>query len=220
VMQARTELVEPPSGFERSLPDSWPRLTLAVIVLVALLLRIVNITGNPPGFFTDEAAAGLDAQAIWRTGRDMHGHTLPFLFENLGVYMLPVFIYSLSPVIGVLGLSEFSVRVVVAVFGVLTVIATYLLARELFRRDSLPAWQYEVPALVAAGLLAILPWHLHYSRTGFGEMVSFPMLFAFAWWLFLRAGRTGSSLLPSAIVFALCFYTYRSAWIVVPPFLL
>lgn len=219
-MQAGTDLEEPPSGFERSLPDNWPQLTLAGLVLVALLLRIVNITGNPPGFFTDEAAAGLDAQAIWRTGRDMHGHTLPFFFENLGDYKLPVFIYSLTPVVGVLGLSEFSVRVVVAVFGVLTVIATYLLARELFRRDSQPAWQYEVPALVAAGLLAILPWHLHYSRTGFGEMVSFPLLFAFAWWLFLRAGRTGSALLPSAIVFALCFYTYRSAWIVVPPFLL
>jgi len=208
------------SSPRRWLSNNWPLLTLGVIVLLAFAIRVIDITDNPPGFFTDEAAAGLDAKAILTTGKDMHGHTLPFFFESLGDYKLPVFIYTLVPFVGVLGMTEFSVRLTVAVLGTLTVLTTYFLARELLRRDSEPGWRYEATALVSAGLLAVLPWHVHYSRTGFGEMVSFPLLFTLGWWLFLRANRTAASLIPAALAFGLCFYTYRSAWVVLPPFLL
>ena len=247
--------VEPDSI--RRLPVHWRWLVLGAIVLLAFAVRIVDITDNPPGFFTDEAAAGLDAQAIWTTSKDMHGQTLPVFFESLGDYKLPVYIYTLVPFVGVLGLSEFSVRLPVALFGALSVVTTYLLAREVMSplvdsargtrlgveaRSPRPSgesvserggpspepdagatwlanWRQELPALATAALLAVLPWHVHYSRTGFGEMVSFPLVFALAWWLFLRAHRKGASLLPAALAFGLCFYTYRSAWVAVPPFL-
>jgi 4-amino-4-deoxy-L-arabinose transferase-like glycosyltransferase len=198
----------------------WPRLALAVIVVIAFAVRVVDVADNPPGFFTDEAAAGLDAHAILTSGKDMHGDTLPVFFRSLGDHKLPVFIYGLVPFVAVLGLSEFAVRFTVVVFGTLTVVTLYLLARELFRRDLPASWRSELPALVAAGVLAVLPWHVHYSRTGFGEMVSLPLFFTLAWWLFLRARRTGGSAIPAAIVFGLCFYTYRSGWVVLPPFLL
>jgi 4-amino-4-deoxy-L-arabinose transferase-like glycosyltransferase len=203
-----------------TLPSYWPWLVLAAIVLLAFAVRVVDVTDTPPGFFTDEAAAGLDAEAILTTGKDMHGNTLPFFFRSLEDYKLPVFIYSLVPVVGVLGLSEFSVRFTVVLFGTATVVTTHLLAREFFRSDDgAPVWRYELPALVAAAVLAVLPWHIHYSRTGFGEMVSLPLVFTMAWWLFLRANRTGGSLIPAAIAFGVCFYTYRSGWVVLPPFL-
>lgn len=202
-----------------ALPSSWLWVALAAIVVLAFLVRVVDVTDTPPGFFTDEAAAGLDAEAILTTGKDMHGNTLPFFFRSLEDYKLPVFIYTLVPVVAVLGMTEFAVRFTVVVFGTLTIVTLYLLAREFFRRGEEPAWRYELPALVTAGVLAALPWHVHYSRTGFGEMVSLPLVFTLAWWLFLRARRTGGSLLPAAIAFGLCFYTYRSGWIVLPPFL-
>ena len=192
-------------------------IILTVIVLLAFAVRFIDVTDNPRGFFTDEAAAGLDAQSIWKTGRDMHGNFLPFFFQNLGDYKLPIFIYAEVPFVAVLGLSELTVRLTVVVMGTLTVATTYLLASELFHRGK-HGFLAALPALVSAGILTILPWHIHYSRTGFGELVSFPLVFTVAWYIFLRAQRTNGSLIPAAFILGLCFYTYRSSWVVLPPF--
>jgi 4-amino-4-deoxy-L-arabinose transferase-like glycosyltransferase len=208
-----------PAALGISLAAHWPRLALAAIVVIGFAARVVDVADNPPGFFTDEASFGMEAESILNTGKDTHGETMPFLFRAFGDYKLPVFIYSLVPFVAVLGLSEFTVRFTVVVLGTLAIATTYLLARELFRRESEESWRYELPAIVSAGVLAILPWHIHYSRTGFGDMVSLTLFFTLAWWLFLRAQRTGGSLIPAAIAFGLCFYTYRSGWVVLPPFL-
>ncbi|MFW5941761.1 MAG: glycosyltransferase family 39 protein [Chloroflexota bacterium] len=54
-----------------------------------------------------------------------------------------------------LGISEWSARVGPAIFGVLTVVLLYILAREMFGSTT---------ALVASLLLAINPWHLYWSQ--------------------------------------------------------
>jgi predicted membrane-bound mannosyltransferase len=119
-------------------------IILTLIVILAFAVRVIDVTDNPPGFFTDEAAAGLDAQAIWQTGKDMHDKVLPFFFENLGDYKLPIFIYAEVPFVAVLGLSEFTVRITVVLMGTLTVATTYLLdlrvLEEIPYRDGSPAF--------------------------------------------------------------------------------
>lgn len=189
----------------------WRLLALAALTICAFVVRAYDVADNPKGFFTDEASYGLNSWLIMSTGRDEFGGFLPLFFKAFGEYKLPLFIYGEIPFIALLGRTETAVRVASAFFGSLTVIITYLLAKELFRR--------ELPAFSAAAFLAILPWHIHYSRTGFGEVVLLPLVFTAAFYLFFRAMRDARFILPSAIALGLTFYAYRPAWITVPALL-
>ena len=186
-------------------------LLLAAIVALGASVRIVGISDNPPGFFTDEASVGYNAYMVLKHGKDEHGEGWPVLFEAFGEYKLPVYIYSVVPFVAALGLSEFAVRFTSALYGTLTVVSAFLLASALFRQRSV--------GLAAALFLATTPWHIHYSRTGFGELVTFPAFLTLGLYLFLLSARGRKLWLATAVVFGLTLYTYRSAWIVLPPLL-
>ena len=187
-------------------------LVLFGVWVFALAIRTIELADVPRGFFTDEASFGLNAHLILTTGKDEYGEFMPFLFRSFGEYKLPVFVYAQIPVQAVLGMDEFSVRFTSALLGSFTVVAVYLLAREMFERL--------MPAFTAACFVAILPWHIHISRTGLGDVVALPLFLTLALYLFLRAVRTGASFLPSAALFGLCLYTYRPGWVILPPLLL
>ena len=187
-------------------------IVLSLTFVLALTVRLVDISSNPPGFFTDEAAFGYSAYKVLHTARDEHGAFLPLFFRSFGEYKLPLFIYAEIPFVAVLGLTETAVRATAALLGGLTVLSTYLLAKELFKR--------ELPALAAAVFLAIMPWHIHYSRTGLGDLVSFPLVLTLAIYFFLRGLSQPRLLYVAAVGFGLSFYSYRAAWVVVPPLLL
>ncbi len=193
------------------LAHRWPLLVLGALFGLALASRAIDVVDNPRGFFTDEASFGLNAHLILTTAQDEHGEFLPLLFRSFGEFKLPVFVYAEVPFVAVFGRTELAVRLTSVVLGSLSVVTLYLLGREIFRR--------ELPALAAAGCLAILPWHIHYSRTGLGDIVALPLFFALAWYLFLRAVREERFLIPAAIALGIVFYTYRGGWVVMPPLL-
>ncbi len=185
---------------------------LAVVLVLGAAVRSVGIGENPPGFFADEASAGYNAYTILRDGVDEHGESWPVHFEAFGEYKLPVYIYSLVPFIAALGLTEIAVRITSAAYGVLAIGAVFLLAST--------ALKSRTAGLSAAFFLAVMPWHIHYSRTGLGELVTFVPLLAIALYLFIRGMRGNSGfLLVSAIAFGLTAYTYRAAWVVLPALL-
>ena len=187
--------------------------TLAAIVLVAAIVRTVGIDENPPGFFTDEASVGYNAYTILKHGTDEHGEPWPVLFRAFGEFKLPVYIYTTVPFVAVLGLTEFAVRLASATYGIIAVVTVFLLASAVFRRRT--------AGLAAAFFLAIMPWHIHYSRTGFGEMVSFIPFITLSLYLFVRGVRGDDRfLIASGAAFGLTLYTYRAAWVVLPPLLI
>ena len=196
------------------------------ILLVALAVRALQLRENPPGFYGDEASVGVNAYALLRTGRDEHGQPWPLLFRAFGEYKLPVFIYSALQFVAALGLREEAIRLTAVAYGVLTVGASYALARRLLG---------DREALMTALLVAITPWDIHYSRIGF-ELIAFPFLLSLALALFLSGvsslrqaseQRSPEQRSPErrwlwplgGVLFAVCLYTYRSAWTVVPPLL-
>lgn len=138
-------------------------LLLVLILLLGAFLRIRNLTSNPAGFFCDEASIGVNAYKIWESGRDNHGKLYPLLFEAFGEYKNPVFIYSLVPVVGVFGLFEAAVRSLSVIYGLLTILIGFLVFKEIFNAKV---------ALVFSFLLSISPWHIHFSRIGFGLISS------------------------------------------------
>lgn len=182
---------------------------LGCILLLAALVRVIGISDNPPGFFTDEASIGYNAYTILNHGVDEHGESWPVLFQAFGEFKLPVYIYGTVPFIMVLGLTEFAVRLASATFGIAAIVTVFLLAGA--------AFQQRAAALAAAFFLAIMPWHIHYSRTGFGELISFVPFVTLSLYLFIRGVRDDSRFLVLAgAVFGITLYTYRAAWVVIP----
>ncbi|MBI4201165.1 MAG: glycosyltransferase family 39 protein [Chloroflexi bacterium] len=181
-------------------------LPLGLILLLAAGVRVYDLRNNPPGFFADEAAIGYNAYTILTSGRDEYGSYFPVFFRSFGEYKFPVFIYGTVPFIALLGLTEEAVRMTATVFGTLTVLAVFLLASAMFDRRT---------ALMSAFLLAITPWHIHYSRIGF-ELISFPLLLTLGLFLLFAGLRRPRLLVLAAGAFALTFYTYGAAWIIAP----
>ena len=181
---------------------------LAGVVAIAAVVRIHDIAANPPGFFADEAAYGYNAYTILHAAKDEFGTTLPLFFKSFGDYKTPVYIYSIVPFVGVFGLSELPVRLTSALYGVMTVAAVYLLVKELFGQRS--------TALVAALILAISPWHIFYTRTGFGEIAIHAFFLVLALYFFQVGTRRPAFLLAAAFALALALYSYRAAWIIAP----
>lgn len=181
-------------------------LALAIIIGFVFILRFFNLTNNPPGFFCDEASIGYNAYSILTTGHDEHGAFLPVYFEAFGEYKSPVFVYSTIPFIRLFGLNEFSVRLTAAVFGVLAILAIYLMTKELFNKKI---------AMISSFFLAISPWHIHLSRIAF-ELITSTFLIPFSIYLLYKS-RSNIKFYPFAVFFMiLSFLSYSVAKIYYP----
>ena len=131
---------------------------LIYILVLATLLRIINLSTNPPELNWDEVSMGYTAYSLMSTGHDEWGESWPILFRSYGEWKSPVYIYLLTPFIKLFGLNAWGVRLPAALFGVLTVYLTYALASRIYSRRV---------GLLAALLLAVSPWHLMLSRPAF-----------------------------------------------------
>ncbi|MBI4320788.1 MAG: glycosyltransferase family 39 protein [Chloroflexi bacterium] len=162
---------------------------------VAIFLRVYNIDSVPPGLYHDEAVNGLDVLDVLR------GQFSIFFERNNG--REPLFIYFQAISVYFLGNSALALRLASAVVGVLTVLATFLLAREWFG--------YRVGLLSMAGI-AIAFWHVDLSRVGL-RAISTPLFLELSLlflWRALKGGRLATFVLAGGFS-GLTFYTYSSA---------
>ena len=111
----------------------------------------------PNGLNRDEAAIGYNAFSLLQTGRDEYGASYPISFKSFGDWKLPAYIYASILPVSSFGLNQFSVRSVSFIAGSLTVFLTYLIGKKIFYRS-------QKASLLAAFILAITPWHIHFSR--------------------------------------------------------
>ncbi len=177
------------------------KIILVLIIILAAFLRLYRLSDYPMGLNADEAALGYNAYSLLLTGRDEHGHSWPVNLESFGDFKPAGYAYLLIPFIKIFGLTEFAVRLPSALFGILAVYFIYLLVKEL---------STESCALISAALLAVSPWHLHFSRGGWEVNVA-TTLMLIGVWLFLKKRFE-----LCALSFALSMYTYQSARLVVP----
>lgn len=181
-------------------------LILFAILLAAFFVRTFHISTNPPAISWDEASIGYNAFTILTTGKDEHGKFMPLdAFAAFGDYKPPVPIYLTVPFVAVFGLTELAVRLPSALAGVLTVWVLYLLVLELFSRSK----QAKSVALVSAALLAVTPWHIMLSRTGFEANIA--LLFLVTGVLFVLRSRSRPEYFYVAwLPFVLGIYTFNS----------
>ena len=176
------------SNYMKRIRKRIPVFLISIIFLSALL-RLTFLGQIPMSLYWDETAAGYNAYSIVTTAKDEYGNRLPLYFRSFDDNKMPVSIYLSVIPISLFGLNEFSVRFVSAVFGVLTVLFTYLFVSELFRSTK-ELTKYANPVgLLASLLLAISPWHIQLSRAGFEATVALGFIIAGAYYfliLFLR----------------------------------
>ncbi len=177
-------------------------------------MRLYRLSENPPGVYCDEAALGANAASIGASGRDLSGALLPLYcrersFPGEIVYQ-PVFLYAEIPFVRLLNLSPLSVRLPSVLFGLASVVTTFVLVRRLQGR-----WV----ALIASAVLAICPWHLQFSRIAF-EAISLPPLLMLGCWLLWRGLEKRGALIGGAALLGVATYAYPPAKLMVPLLLL
>ena len=183
----------------------WPRwstVLAGLIVIVAAALRLWQLDSVPLGLHNDEAWTGLNAREVLRDG-----WIGPYLYPS-GVGQPAGPVYFTALLFTILPQTTFTLRLSMALFGIAAVGLTYAAGRTMF--DS-------TTALFAAALLAIMPWHLHLSRTGL-MVQAWPCIeMAILWALFrARARPTIWKFAGVGLLVGLGIYTYNAYPLFVP----
>ncbi len=184
-------------------------IPLFLILILAIFLRFYNLGNIPAGFLNDEANAGYDAYSLLLTGKDQWNNFLPLNnFIGFGDFQPPLHRYSSIIPILIFGLSEFSVRFISALAGVLSVAALYFLVEKLVNRKA---------AFFSSLLLAVMPWAVGLNRIGHESNLA--ILFLILALFFGLLQKSGKSLFSCVFFLALSMYTY-SAYILYAPLVL
>jgi len=173
-------------------------------------------------FGGDEAHFAVVGHSIATTGRNLNGDVMPLFFSLSdpgtdfrempwgNTWYQPLLFYIVSMVLVVAPLSEFTVRLPVAIVGgVIAPLLMYAVAFRLFKRRGL--------ALVCAVVLALTPPQLILSRQALDYVCPLPFILGWFWFLI---DYTETRRLKSAVLGALClglgFYSYIASWVMMP----
>ncbi len=182
-------------------------LLIVCALALAVLTRLFMLGDAPKGFYVDEAGQGYSAYSILKTGKDEFGKELPVVFRSLTDFKTPVYIYLITPLIPVFGLSPFTVRLPSFIFSIATLPILYLLIKRLTGSVGL--------SLISIFLLAISPWHILFGRTNFECNVA--LFFYLSGILtFYKSLEKPKFLLLSAFLFAIAIPAYHSQRIITP----
>ncbi len=182
----------------RGSPRIWELAVVVVIVLAATFFRTFLFEAAPPGLQHDEIFKANFALDIldggWPVFFDLNGGEEAF------------FPYIAAVSISLFGHNFFALRFVSLACGILSVVISYSLIRELFGR--------RVALLTAAGL-AISFWHIFDSRVALRPITLLVMALAafYLFWLGLKRGKIAWFALAGVFLGA-SFYTYTSGLLV------
>lgn len=171
----------------------WEGIGLALLLGAAWLLRGTATASIPTTLSGDEASGGLSAVRFITGEADN-------LF-SIGWFSFPSLFYGLESLsIRLLGQTPAALRLISALVGALSVVALYLSGRSLFGRGV--AW-------LAAILLAIAHFHIHFSRIGLQNIWDglFTLLVVGSLWQGWKTGRRTSFIL-SGLALGLGQYFY------------
>jgi 4-amino-4-deoxy-L-arabinose transferase-like glycosyltransferase len=184
---------EPPPRME---PRHWG--AIAAITAVGFALRVIGLDHAPPALWFDEGLNGLNALGI------IGGET-PFHFARHGLPQEPIHMYAIAAMMGLVGTGSMAIRLTSVVIGTLTLPLVFGCLREALRSNRL--------ALTAAAALAVMRWHVHFSRLGL-RTIWVPLIVAAACWLglvLLRRPMRRLVAVALGLVMAIGCHTYLAA---------
>ncbi|HAU99247.1 MAG: hypothetical protein UX04_C0001G0058 [Microgenomates group bacterium GW2011_GWF2_45_18] len=182
---------------------------LLAIALLALFLRVFQLSRSPGSLYWEETALLYDAHSIAETGKDMHGNPFPLIaFPSFGDYKPSLYFYAITPFVKIFGLQEISVKLPSILAGVGIAIFVFLIVEHLFGLKT---------AGIAGLLSAIQPWSVGVSRVGFEtNLATFLICVGVYFFLRVKKHTNGLWIIFGTIAFLLSMYTYHSARVVAP----
>jgi len=176
---------------------------LILITILAFILRISFNSRLP--LLWDEAALGYNAFSILKTAKDEYGNFLPLIFKSFGDYKPGLYVYLTVPFVFLFGLNELSVRLPSIILGSLTPLFFYYLIVTINpKKNKL--------ALLSALILAITPFHIHFSRAAWEtNILTFQLVLSSLFFYKFLKNNKKVNLLISSLIFGLSLYTYQSA---------
>lgn len=189
-------------------------LVAGLIALGAALLYLPQLRDAPFYLNRDEMFFGLTAHSMASTGHDTMGRLLPLYFQTQMRYgsemwFQPVLMYAITLSVKLLGLSEGTIRLPMALAGVADVVLVYFIGRLLFGRELL--------AVAAAVLLALTPAHLINSRIAMDFQAPLPFILGWLLCLLLYMRRGNPRLLSAAgMLLGIGVYSYIAAYMLMP----
>ena len=187
------------------------KILLSLLVFLGAFIRLVNLGSIPAGFHEDEAHIGYNAYSLLKTAHDKNGMFLPLAIDQFGDFRPAGLHYLTIPSIKIFGLTEFAIRLPVAIIGIITILLFYFLTCELF--------QNKIIALIGSATITVNPWHIIASRSTSESIVAlfFVLLGSF---LILRAMRSSKLqfflMAIGFLSYAISFLFYHSARYFVP----
>ena len=179
------------------LPQRVWRIAAAAILAAAALLRLYDLGLKP--LHHDEGVNGVFLVRLLREG---YYHYDPANYHGPTLYYLALLVTRINSLFHGDGLSDASVRVITAVFGIATVALALWMRRLLGQRE----------ALVAAALIALSPCAVFYSRYFIHEtlFVFFTLVVAVCGWQAWKESDSGY--IPTgAVAAAFLFATKETA---------
>lgn len=185
------------------------KLILLAIFLIGLFLRVYQLDSFPVGLHIDEAEVGYNAYSLALTGKDELGNFLPTHLNIFGFSRPEQVFYITAPFVKLFSLSEVTTRLPTALVGALSIIAIYFLSFSFFGKKSI--------SYMVAGLLAITPWHIIFSRaTSEGILEVFWMIITIYFLLIYVRKKKVIYLLGAYITSVLTMYAYLPSRLLLP----
>jgi len=169
-------------------------LTLGLIIALGLFLRVWNIDSAPPGIYPDEAVNGEDALRAAQENDWQWFYTANNGREGLYINFIAIFFK-------LFGVSFLTLKLTSIIFGTLTIWGTYLLTKELFKKESM--------ALISAFLISVSFWAINFSRIGF-RAIMLPAVLVFAFYFLWRGIRSKkfTNFAIGGFIFGIGLHTY------------
>ena len=179
-------------------------LLLILLIAVAGFLRFYKLSEYPVQLNHDEISQLYDTASIVQTGKDIYGNFLPLAFPSTGDFKVGHYIYISTIPYLIFGDKEITIRIAAAFFGTLTPLAGLLFILALTRNFTI--------SLFSAGMIAITPSEIFYSRKSFEGEIGVFLIFLGLFCLLKGSLYRYIGL----ILLAASMYVYTSYTMVVP----
>ncbi len=149
------------------------------ILLIGALLRTAYLAQVPPGLNHDELHAVLNAQSVAKTGRLIPGMATGIIGSPSGDYLSGIFgeigSLLLIPFVYLFGISTVAIKLPYILSHMGIILLVYLISKKLIGQKV---------ALIAAFLMAINPWSIHFARAAYESNFGF-LFYFFSIYLFM-----------------------------------
>lgn len=189
------------------------KISVIIIFLLAFFLRFYQLGNVPPSLNWDENSNAYNAYSIIKTARDEYGNFLPLYNQSFDDYKPPLYMYLNVLTVSIFGLTPFAARLPSAFLGTITVLIFYYLAKFIFKDQKIV--NRETVSQLSMLMLAISPWHIHFSKVGFEANIGLFTAVA-SITLLLYSIKKPKLLYLSAIMIGLSAYSYHSVRIYLP----